>query len=153
MRRKRLPQRRAIRRRHAIALERSYQKLRSAIYSAAVFTGIALAVLLPLQLLDLPVLQSPPAGALQQPVLRHHAVLLAVIPSGYFGAVFAFRFLCSEARISSRRLLLTAALFAVATQLSFLPLLTFGGLIAAITWLFLLALVVVCAGARMCTAT
>ena len=149
MARSRSVEKRLLRKRRAIVLEARYQRLRTAIRRGALFAAGAVAVILPLQLLDLPVPAGAPPGALQQPILRHYALVLALLPTGYFAAVFVFRFLAHRPMMSAIRLLSLGAVFAVASYLSYIAALSFAGLLGGIVWLTVLALVIAFAGDRL----
>lgn len=142
-------EKRLLRKRRAAALEGRYQRLRTAMHRGALFTAGAVAIIMPLQLFDLPMPRGVPSGALQQPIVRHYALVLTLIPTGYFAAVFVFRFLVHRSAMSAMRLLSLGAIFAVASYLSFMTALSFAGLLGGIVWLTVLALAIGFAGGRL----
>lgn len=99
-----------------------------------------------LQLLGISAPATPPSGPLQQPILTHYALILAIIPSGFLGSTFAFRFLSRAPGIATSRLLLLGALFAVVSYASFIAALSIIGGIGGLVWLWLLAVGIAFAG-------
>ena len=149
MRPKRSIEKRLVRKERAKAVERSYQRLRLAMSGAAVFTSAAVAAILPLQVFGLPAPVTPSSGPLQQPLLMHYALVLALIPTGFLGATFAFRCLSRPAVIATSRLLLLGALFAVASHTMFIPAATLMGILGAVTSLAVLAISIAFLGDRL----
>ena len=139
MQSKRAAAKRLLRRRRGKALEQSYERLKAAMYTAALFTTGAVTVMMALQLLGLPSPSPPATGPLQQPILRHYALLVALIPAGFLGATFSFRFLAHPPVNAASRLLLLGGLFAVACYFSFTAVIAFLGVLGGIGWVSLLA--------------
>ena len=143
---KRYLEKRLLRRKRAVALESSYQRLRGAIYQAAVFTAGAVPVSMGLELLGFASAAGLTSDALQQPMLRYYAVLLGTIGTAYFGSIFAFRFLSKPQPMSPERLLLLGAAFGLTSYFSFIPALWFAGVPGSVVWLLLLAVAISLAG-------
>ena len=116
--------------------------------SASLFTGAAVAAMLPLELLGLPVPGQPSASSLQQPILMHYAQVLSLIPTGFLGATFAFSSLSRTARMGTARLLVLGALFAVSSHAMFMPVMNLLGVLGAVASLAALAIAITFAGSR-----
>ena len=128
-----------LRRDRARALARSQQRFKIGIYQASLFTAAAVALAMLLQLFVLPAPATPPTGPLNQPLLRHYALILALIPTGFLGAASAFRFMAPSRVPATRHLLLLGAVFAMLSYLSFMLAVDFAGVVGGLLWLFALA--------------
>ena len=153
MRSKRPADKRLHRRRRAAALEARYQRLRLSIYRAALFSAGTVGMVMILQLLDF---HSPGSGAsdpAESPLLRHYALLIALIASSYGGAVVMFRYAINPRTARVAQLLPLGAAFAIAGFASFPSVSALTGMIGGLVWLTLLAIGTVFAGARLSRAS
>lgn len=140
---------RLMRRQRAQALERSYRRLTQVISDAGLFMAGAIAVMLAVQLFTTASPGSAPPGRIAQVTLRHYAPVFASALSGYFGAVFTFRFLAPMSVLGPFRLVFLGGVFGLAAHFFLIPAAQLSGRLGAVLWLFILATGITYAGALL----
>lgn len=133
------------RRNRAIALERSYQRLKTAIYQASLFSSGAVAVVMALELFGIAAPGATASGPFQYADVRHYTFVIAVIASSYFGSVFSFGRRAAST-IPAKALLLLGAAFGLVARLSFASAVELAGIAGGMLWILLLALAISFAG-------